>query len=296
MKTRTFYSRRPPLFTFDSAAMRLIGGSVPQTTRRQARDAIKSRCALMAHPMRHPYVHFLIYPEPDELAPTHAAWLRLAEYLMRRIGAGNALWWAFLQGNEAGATRMHITAHLVDSSGGAVGSHPIRLGRLNVDGSIRTRTAASRVPESAEAIKPKEKGMKTRRIENMEAAMKLNVGRWHEDIFQMAKHQELARLALDDPYCSGSDACYLRFPVCGVSCWVSLHFSMLHPNCSRIKVMLRHESHEAMGEVELGGEAPKQSDYWVALEEAANELAGISDEFRRGVERQIWRNTSVSHD
>jgi hypothetical protein len=128
--------------------MRLIGGSGPQTTREHATDAIKLRRSLVVQPIRHSCAHFLICSEPDESTPTPAGWLRLADYLMRRIGAGDALWWAFLHDGEEGLPHMHITACLVDSSGHAAGNPRIRLGRLNVDGSIRIRAAGSRVPEN----------------------------------------------------------------------------------------------------------------------------------------------------
>lgn len=148
MRTKDFRAGRAPLFTFESATMRLLGGSGPQTTREQAREAIRLRRKLVTQPMRHPYAHFLICLEADESAPTPDGWLQLAQDLMRRIGAGDALWWAFLRDCDDRLPNMHITACLVDSSGHAVGGPRIRLGRLNVDGSIRIEAAGSRVPES----------------------------------------------------------------------------------------------------------------------------------------------------
>ena len=148
MRTWTFKSARSPLFTFESTTMRLIGGSGPQATREQARDAIKLRRSLVTQPIRNPYAHFLLCLEHDESAPTPAGWLQLAQYLMRRVGAGDALWWAFLHDGPEGLPHMHLTACMVDSNGHAVGGPRIRLGRLNVDGSIRIRIAGSRVPEN----------------------------------------------------------------------------------------------------------------------------------------------------
>jgi len=155
MRTKEFRAARAPLFTFESETMRLIGGSGPQATREQAKDAIKLRRSLVTHYIRHPYAHFLIWLEADEAAPTPAGWLQLAQYLMRRIGAGDALWWAFLHNCEDGLPHLHITACLVDPSGQAVGGPRIRLGRINVDGSIRIKAAGSRVPESQINDQPK---------------------------------------------------------------------------------------------------------------------------------------------
>ena len=148
MRTWDFRAARAPLFTFESETMHLIGGSGPQATREQAKDAIKLRRNLVTQYIRHPYAHFLISLEADESAPTPAGWLQLAQYLMRRIGAGDALWWAFLHDGEDGLPHMHLTACLVDPSGHAVGGQRIRLGRINVDGSIRIRAAGSHVPEN----------------------------------------------------------------------------------------------------------------------------------------------------
>lgn len=148
MRTKDFRAARAPLFTFESETMRLIGGSGPQATREQARDAIKLRRSLVTQYIRHPYAHFLICLEADESVPTPAEWLQLAQYLMRRIGAGDALWWAFLHDSDEELPHMHIAACMVDSSGHAVGGPRIRLGRINVDGSIRIGAAGSRVPEN----------------------------------------------------------------------------------------------------------------------------------------------------
>ena len=138
--------------------------------------------------------------------------------------------------------------------------------------------------------------MKKVGIDDLEAALKLNVGRWHEDIFQMAMHQALATLALDDPAWKGSGCGRLSFPVCGVMCGVTVDIYMSPPRHSHIMVFLNHDRETAVGHVVLGGASPTQSDYWIALAKAVNELGQISAEFRRDVEDQIRRNKSMSHD
>ena len=142
MKTKTFRSARVPLFTFESEVMNPIGGTGPQADRGASWEAIRKRLCMQPQRAWQPYADFWVGLEPDEAAPSVAEWLLLAECLMGRIGAADSLWWAFLHESQKGRPHMHITAHLVDSNGSPVGTH-FRLGRINVDGSIRLRNFGS---------------------------------------------------------------------------------------------------------------------------------------------------------
>jgi hypothetical protein len=133
-------------------------------------------------------------------------------------------------------------------------------------------------------------------IDGLGAALKLNVGRWHEDLYQMARHHVLARLALGEPiYTFNSKPC-LSIPICRVMCQVAVEIEMLCPSFSCIDVILGHGNHVGHGNVSLGGGMPTLSEYWIALEKAAISLSVFSDEFRFSVEHHIWRNKSVSDD
>ena len=147
MRTKIFRFHRVPLFTFELDVMRPIGGTGPQADQRQAWEAIRLRLSLLNQPNPQPYAHFWLGLEPDESAPTTTGWMNLADCLLNRIGVADALWWAFLHDGANGLPHMHITAYLVDSSGQPLGTRLLRLGRPNVDGTIRIGTPGSRVPE-----------------------------------------------------------------------------------------------------------------------------------------------------
>jgi hypothetical protein len=142
MRTKSFRSSRVPQFTFESEVMSPIGGTGPQADRGAAWEAIRLRLCLLPQPTGKPFADFWIGLEADESAPAVAGWLQLAECVMSRIGAADSLWWAFLHDGPNGRPHMHISTYLVDSSGQAVGTR-LRLGRLNLDGSTKIRTAGS---------------------------------------------------------------------------------------------------------------------------------------------------------
>ena len=126
------------LSVFAREDLRLIGGTTgPQTTHGDALEALRQRRGLQSRAIRNPHVHFTLFREVHESDLTDDEWLQVGMRVMERIGAADALWWAFVNIGWGGRYELNIYALLTDSTGKPVATGRYKLGRLNADGSKR---------------------------------------------------------------------------------------------------------------------------------------------------------------
>lgn len=140
MKNITRWNSRSFTHVFGIKGYRLIGGTTgPHTTQREAIEALRQRRALQTRELRAPHAEFVLYREEVESDPTDDEWLQIAKRVMARIGAADAMWWAFVGYGGAGRFALHIFALLFDFTGKAVATRRYQWGSLNADGSRRER-------------------------------------------------------------------------------------------------------------------------------------------------------------
>lgn len=125
---------------FAREGYRLIGGTTgPHTTQREAIEALRQRRRLQSREIPDPHADFVLCREEDESDPTDDGWLQIVERVLVRIGAADALWWAFVSNDGHERSRLHIFALLIDSTGKPVATRRYQWANLNADGSRRAR-------------------------------------------------------------------------------------------------------------------------------------------------------------
>ncbi|WP_143042537.1 hypothetical protein [Variovorax sp. YR634] len=86
-----------------------------------------------------PHADFVLCREVAESDPNDDEWLEIALSVMDRIGAADAMWWAFVSSYENERSKLHIYALLIDSTGKPVATRRHHWASLNADGSRRER-------------------------------------------------------------------------------------------------------------------------------------------------------------
>ena len=125
---------------FAHGGHRLMGGTTgPHTTQRDAIQALHQRHMLRTREIRDPHADFVLCREVAESDPTDDEWLQIAKRVMARIGAADAMWWAFVSNDGHERSRLHIYALLIDSTGKPVATRRYQWASLNADGSRRAR-------------------------------------------------------------------------------------------------------------------------------------------------------------
>ena len=125
---------------FAREGYRLIGGTTgPHTTQREAIEALRQRRGLQSREIPDPHADFVLCREEDESDPTDDGWLQIVERVLVRIGAADAMWWAFVSNDGHERSRLHIFALLIDSIGKPVATRRYQWASLNADGSRRER-------------------------------------------------------------------------------------------------------------------------------------------------------------
>ena len=127
-------------YSFAREGYRLIGGTTgPHTTQRDAIQALHQRHMLRTREIPDPHADFVLCREVAESDPTDDEWLEIAVLVMARIGAADAMWWAFVSNDGHERSRLHIYALLIDSTGKPVATRRYQWASLNADGSRRAR-------------------------------------------------------------------------------------------------------------------------------------------------------------
>lgn len=140
MRNITLRFRQSFIPVFARAGYRLIGGTTgPYATQSDAHQALLQRRMLQTREIRNPFAGFVLCREMGESDPTDDEWLQIVDLVLVRIGAADAMWWAFVDSVWRERPCLHIYALLIDSTGKPVATQRHQWASLNADGSRRER-------------------------------------------------------------------------------------------------------------------------------------------------------------